>query len=140
MISYATAEDVTAFDADVELPARIDRWLMVANGLVEDTIRVAVYESDPDTGVPTDSVLADAARTAVAVQIAAWVDSGADPLGGVGTSEQSVTSKTLQGIGSVTYGTTSTGGATIDVPADQLCDEAWRVLRRAGLIGQVVFG
>lgn len=138
-MSVTTQSDVVGFDPYLVLPVAIGRWLDVAEDLVIDATIGTVYDVDAVTGFPKDTQLA-AVKRAVCAQISAWIKGGVDPLGGAGESSgEGITAATLQGIGSVTYGSV-TVDERLQVAADQLSSEPWRILRRAGLIRPVVFG
>jgi hypothetical protein len=138
---YATAGDLLTFDPTLAsaMPVNVNRYLSIASGFVADAMIGTVYDYNDFTGLPTTLAQLAAVKDATCAQVAAWITTGTDPTGGASTGEQVPTTATLQGIGSVTFGTTAVSAA-LAVAADTLCSEAWLILRRAGLIRPVVFG
>lgn len=142
-MSIATSSDVTDYDPSLTLPARVDRYIRIAEGLVADAIRLSVYVADPLTGLPSSVANVAAMREAVCAQVAWWIDSGTDPTGaGFAAGGEVITSKQLSPVGSVSYDAQAQKdlAAARAAGADRLCSEAWRVLTRAGLGRTVVIG
>lgn len=144
MAGFATSSDVLDFDPSLTLPARVDRWIDLASGLVADAMRMSVYRADPLTGLPSSAPNLLAMNQAVCAQVAHWVDLGADPTGAgdAPAAAAVVSSKSLSPVGSVSFDTSAQRdqAARVRAAADQLCWEATRILWRAGLLKVVVTG
>jgi hypothetical protein len=143
-MGLATSQDVSDYDPTLTLPARIDRYLRAAEGLVVDAIRLSVYKADPVTGLPSSAANLAALKEAVCAQVAAWVDAGADPTGAGDQAAAAavVSSKSLSPVGSVSFDTQAQREAnTVRAASTRyLCPEAQAVLMRAGLSRVVVTG
>ncbi|WP_441251195.1 hypothetical protein [Kitasatospora sp. McL0602] len=80
---YATVADYTAYTRQ-GAPPGIDRLLAQASAFVESQVlRLAVYDVDPTTSLPTHPAVQAAIRDAVCAQAEWWGETG-DPLGVAG--------------------------------------------------------
>lgn len=139
MGGYATPEDVAEFDASLTLPDNIDRLVSIASDWVADTTRYAVYDVDA-AGYPAGPIAIAAMRDAVCAQVAAWIENGVDPTKLTASTDQLISSKTVNPVGSISYDTS--GAAEVAAVRARLrsvlCDEARRKLSLAGLLTIVV--
>jgi hypothetical protein len=137
MGSYATPDDVGEFDSSLTLPTNIDRLISIASDWVADATRLALYDVDAE-GYPTGPNAIAGFKGAVCAQVAAWVSNGVDPtkLATSADAGRVVSSKTLNPVGSVTYDTTADVADAQRIAGLRLnlCDEAVRKLRLAGLL------
>ncbi|WP_052314081.1 hypothetical protein [Nocardia thailandica] len=112
------------------VPANAALLIRFASILVRRATMCDRYDTDP-TGLPADTVVAEAFRDATCAQAAMWSLAGIDPAAGSVGRELAIASQTADG-GSVTYGDTITG-AEIDQALNRLHTAALLILRNAGL-------
>lgn len=75
---YATAADYQTYSGQTP-PADIDRQLARASELLDsEVLMTAWYNTDPATGLPTDSTVAAAFSQAACAQVEFWDDVGED--------------------------------------------------------------
>jgi hypothetical protein len=131
---YATATEYKKFLGVEELDAatkEVNAGLRRASNEVRGLTRTAIYDTDADTGMPTDEGVLEAFRDATCAFVAYWDETG--DITGAGAISGPV--KIL----SVSLGGTATGGASSRNVADtRRSDEAVTILRNAGLIGSAV--
>lgn len=119
------------------VPDNADTYLRSCSSMVSDATRLAVYRTDPTTGLPTDPTILDAFRDATCIQAAAWITLGIDPLTG-GFDTTGVKSSKKIGSAAITVAGADQAAAARAYAAANLVPEAIRVLRVHGLISAVV--
>lgn len=91
----ATPPDYTAWTQTVDAPADILSILRACSALVIAATRTSVYDTDPATGIATDTIVSDALRDATCIQAAAWVSLGISGSGGVAQPSNAIKRKKL---------------------------------------------
>lgn len=137
--TLATASDLTVW-MEKPAPADATATLRGCTTLVLRATKMARYDTDPATGIATDSLVADALRDATCIQAAAWISLNIDPLtGGVAQSSKAVKSKKLAS-GAIEYSDAEVKATTAARQAayTALVPEAEEFLRNRGLIGSAV--
>lgn len=137
MLTYAAAADLTDPQWGMILTeAEAAPLLRAASGIVRHATRAALYDVD-GAGKPSDPDVIEAFRDATCAQVAFWRSARIDPAaGGMDKPSPTVASKSM-GDRSVTYNDPSTATAVIQArsaAAQDICMDAWRILRDAGLI------
>ena len=126
-MAYATSAQLVTFLGAASAPAPADRLLARASEVVDEALRLAVYDVD-DTGQPTDARVVTAVADATCAQVEFWLasDEEDDILG------------PLQGI--------ALGGMQLQYGAGDnratptyLAPRAWRLLKNAGLVGSPIW-
>lgn len=116
-------------------PEKADRILAGCTRLVLRACMGAFYDTDPATGLATDSTTSAAQQTATLIQAAAWVTLGVDPdAGGLATAGQ-VVSSTRLGSAQVVYADAADAVAARQAAARGLVPAALDALAQANLLG-----
>ena len=115
MKAYATSVEYLTFAGSTTAPADIDRLLMRASELVDNTVTLAYAVDDTDE-LPTDTDLAAALRDATCAQVEAWQEVGE--------------SNDVDGLAGVDISVGSYSGPR----APKLAPRAFRILQNAGLV------
>jgi hypothetical protein len=129
MLIYANRDAVEAWTGE-PAPDNWERLVKRASTMVGVATRMARYEVTP-AGLPADDDQAEAMRNAVCAQVQVWDGAGIDP---TAPATEARVSKTSMDGASLEYdrATESTERTRI---ASTLCEEAYDILRLAGLIG-----
>lgn len=135
MLVYATVGDLAAWMSN-DVPDNATALLRSASLLIGEETKAAYYLTD-DTGLPTDATLLQAFSDAACAQAAVWIGLGVDP-NLLGLDVQGpVKSSSILG-GTVTRDTSAASSmaafASRQQAAADLCPEAARILRQAGLL------
>jgi len=86
---YAAPEDVAAWTGQ-DAPAAATRLILRATELI-DSVITAAYDTDDDTGLPTDADLLQDLNDAVCAQVEAWAETGeANDIDGLAGAQISV--------------------------------------------------
>jgi hypothetical protein len=133
---YLTPEELQAYiygtGNTTALPDNAAALIRHAEGLVDDTLRGAVYTVDAD-GIAAKLEYATAIMFATAEQAQAWVMSGLDPRLGVAQLPDVIVSKSALGI-STTVQASSRRDLEALASGQELTAASWAYLNRAGLI------
>lgn len=137
MLVYATPADLQTWTGTAP-PANAEQLLRSASLLVRRDTKTALYSTD-DTGLPTDSDLAQALKDATTAQAAAWAAANVDPTAGPATVTGTPKSSSI-GSGSIDLG--QRDGLDTDRAAitDRLVPDAAQILADAGLLSPYVAG
>ncbi|MEV6219794.1 hypothetical protein [Nocardia sp. NPDC051833] len=131
VLIYAAPDDLIDGDwLTGTAPADAAILLLFASILVRRATMCDHYDTD-STGLPADTVIAEAFRDATCAQAAMWSLAGINPVAGTVGRELAVASQTADG-GSVTYGD-SISADEIDRALSRLHSAALLILRNAGL-------
>lgn len=126
---YATLADFDSF-TDTELTdAEITKLLRRASLVIDGLTRLARYDVDVD-GNPTDADVMQAFTDATCAQLAWWDDT--DDVTGAESTAGAIK------IGSVSLGTTSSGGSGVSAADSRVAPEAAAILAAAGLLSSLV--
>ncbi len=129
--ALATLDDLAAW-LDDDLPVNAPAYLRSASAAVYDFTSVAVYRTDPATGLPLDAGLAGTFRDATCAQAAWLITADIDPNGG-GTDAPEPMSVSL-GSAAINYGAAANESAAARQAAlGGLCQDARRIIQQAGL-------
>lgn len=133
--AYATLDDLAQW-VDDDLPTTSPAILRSAAYAVADEVALAVYSTDPSTGLPTDPALIAAFRDATCAQAAWLITNDIDAFSGGATArlEDSV----AIGSARVNYADAADAAAARRRGLDGLCPEACRILAHAGLTNIVL--
>lgn len=128
---YATSQDYQDHTGQTP-PADIDRLLCRASELLDSRVlRHAVYDADPDTGLPTNPFLVEAVARATCAQVEWWEETG-DELDAARRAG-------MARIGSVALGSTrGSGSGGSQGQGRQLADGVWEALRQPDLTRDVI--
>lgn len=138
---YATSADFTTWTGNGSPPTNITSLLRSASLLVTEETVTAYYTVD-DTGIPTDATVLQAFTDATCAQAAVWVGLGIDPnLAGLDRAAPIKSSKI--GTANVERDTSIVSSAAALASAqaviEDLCTDAQRILRQAGLLNTRVW-
>lgn len=113
-------------------PADVDRRLADASRMLDaEVFRLCVYDADPATGMPTNTLVVEAFSDAVCAQVQWWDELG-DHLGAGAAGWGNVQ------IGSARLGRSVTAVAGSDSPARQIAPAVWDALRSPDLTPDVL--
>lgn len=132
MLTYASSDDLTNWDATITQPDNVTALLRSASALVAKAVNENPY--DPAT------VITDPKRDATCAQVAAWLAAGVTPgTAGLSTSTTSAPKKAVKtDSAEVQYDTTlSSSAAALTARAELLeclCPEAMAILQQAGVL------
>lgn len=135
--TLATTDELTAW-LEADAPVNAAAILRGCTTLVIDATEGAFYDTDPATGIATNTLVAAAMKKAVLIQAAAWATLGIDPnTGGVQTLTKGLQTSKKIGSAMVTYsdGTGSQVAAAQQAAYTGLVPQAMKVLQQANLIG-----
>lgn len=131
---YATHADLVTYTqgSSFAVPSEPEsaRVRTRASELVDEKLITAIYDTDPNTLLPTDADVAAAMRDAVCAQVVWWDETG-DELGAGGQY-------TSVSIGSVALSRGSNANSSVASPGRQLAPQAATHLQLAGLLPGVV--
>ncbi|OOL31859.1 hypothetical protein GQ85_11035 [Rhodococcus rhodochrous] len=131
MLVFATADDYAAYPDAATAPANLGMMLREASLMVREVCRSDLFDTDPTTGMPTDTALVEALRDATCAQAEVWAATAADPVKGPGGQDPRLTVSAIDGA-SVSFDTYLTMDARARALV-QLAPSAVRHLRNAGL-------
>lgn len=132
MILYATAAQLeTWMDATPE--GDVKPLLRRASGLVGRACRNDRYYTQAN-GLPVDDDLIEALQDATCAQVEVWIAAGVDPIAGDTTQTAQPVWSEIDGA-RINFDPSGAVAASRAKSAaiDGLCDEAWDILRAAGL-------
>lgn len=138
--TLATPDDYKTWTQIQVAPATIMATLRGCTTLVLNETKTAVYATDPETGLATDTAVKNALRDATCIQASAWVALNIDPAtGGVLQTSKAVKRKKL-GTAEFEYSDVELKNVTAARAAaySALVPEAWQYLRLRGLITAAV--
>ncbi|MGW4602738.1 hypothetical protein ACWENS_05610 [Streptomyces sp. NPDC004532] len=119
---YATETDYKAYAATETPPANIGALLAQASRFLDANLfRLCWFVADPDSGMPTDSIVSQAFTDATCAQ-AQWWDELGDSIGALGAGFGNVA------IGSVQLGRSVTATGPENSPARQIAPQVIDVL------------
>lgn len=123
---YATAEQYEAYTG-ATAPVDIDARLTRASRFLDSALfRLCIYTADATTGLPTNTIVAEAFANAVCAQVQWWAETG-DELGAAGQwSSVSIGSVSLSRSGANGSGGSSSPGRTV-------CEAALEALQQSDL-------
>ena len=134
--TLASTSDYAAWTG-ASSPAGIANVLRSCSTLVLEATQNAAYETDPETGLATDTAILEALRDGTCIQAAAWVALGIEPLTG-GVLVQAVKKRKKIGTAEIEYADTSAAAAARKAAYEGLVPEARKYLRTRGLITSAV--
>jgi hypothetical protein len=129
----ATQTDYLAYTGAQVAPANMQILLRSASAMVQDATSTAYYETDPLTGLPTDTQVSGALTAATCAQAAAWDALGYNPLLG-GVADQAVLSATSIGTAHINYADGALVAAARSAAISGLVPDAVRVLELSNLL------
>lgn len=133
--TLATTDDLAAWMA-TDAPTNATAILRACTVMVIDACEGAFYDTDPATGIATDSIIALAMKNAVLDQAAAWVTLKIDPYAGGVTQTSIVTGRKI-GTASIQYDAADTAAAAAAraAAATGLVPQAMKRLQQVNLLG-----
>ena len=138
MLIYATVDDLTDW-TETTAPDNATQLLRTASLLVRKATLTARYATDT-TGLPTETLVAQAFRDATCAHAAAMDAANINPLaGGAVTTAATATSKKV-GSAQVEYAGSAAAAAARAELAECLAPEAQAILQHAGLVPSAVAG
>jgi hypothetical protein len=134
---YATAADYRTYcglNENDPIPDNLTLLLTAAALAVREYTMTLFYQTDPNTGLPSDGGLADTFRDATCAQAAAMDALGIDPAMGGASQPNTAASKSISGA-SITYSSSEQQAAALlrQQVATGLAPAAVRILRAAGM-------
>lgn len=120
-------------------PANITAILRSCTSLVLDATEGAIYDVAAETGLATDTTIANTLRDATCIQATAWVALGIDPsTGGVVTS--SVKKSKRLATAAIEYADSTEVAAARKHAYKALVPDAMRMLQQRNLLNNPIYG
>lgn len=134
VLVYATPSELSIWMGE-PTPDNATKLLRVASIRVTEATQADVFDVQPN-GKPKGDGLVEALRDATCAQAEQWAALGVDPVAGAGGLKKQVVSSSIDGA------SISTNGAALDdaktKALDGLCEDAFQILRNAGLASSAV--
>lgn len=137
-VVYASTDDYSTWVGDsAPIPDNIVQLLRSASLLIAEETKLAYYDADPNTSLPTNTAIIGAFRDATCVQVSVWAKLGIDPNLAALDFAPPKRGKAI-GTARIDYDTSAIASVTAFNARQQLvgslCQEAQTILRQAGIL------